>query len=225
MAIAYDAGSVTPSAWTNLGTSYNLSHTVAAGSNLALIVGIYHDETGDNCTGVTYNGTAMTRVTNKARFDGAQMGYIYSLVAPDSGTHNITASFSSSITYGMIAGNSYTGVNQTTVVEASQSDSQASGTATDSVTTLTDNAWIIGIAKGDSMSAGTNTTFRGGFTNTAITSDSNAAMTPTGSYGQSYSDETNWVVIVGSLKPATTGGGTVSAANTTTKMSLLGVGS
>lgn len=205
MAIAFDAQSnSTTTGYTNFGTSpKTLSHTVT-GSNTALLVWVFADD-GDRVTGVTYNGVSMTLIRKRARYDANQQMYLYALANPSTGANNISVSFTSTITNGMIAGVSYTGVHQTTPVEAYADDSQSSANASVSVTTLTDNAWIVGMlqAGGSTISAGSGTTLRGGATNSAISSDSNGAKTPTGSYSQAYSHSSNdWTCIVASLKPA-----------------------
>src|SRR5216684_143991 len=92
MAIAIDTTSHSNQ---NSGASLTWAHTVTAGSNMILDVGvkILNSET---CSGVTYNGVSLTQVSSKVQ--GAVTLYLFSLVAPATGAaHNIVASFSGSL--------------------------------------------------------------------------------------------------------------------------------
>lgn len=155
MAIAFDAASGSS---TNGTTSQSHSHT-CTGSNLGLVVGVTGDTTGngDNITGATYNGVAMTLVV-KAN-DAGRWLYLFYLNAPATGAHNIVVSASVSCYIG-IAAASYTGVSQSGQPEA---NAHASG-QTQTVTTIAANAWTVMAAKDESGSivAGASTTKRAG---------------------------------------------------------------
>lgn len=85
-------------------SSITLSHTCASGASI-LVVCLAANSSTDIFTGVTYNGVAMTRAIES---DVRKAGAIYYLVNPDSGTHNIVASISSSDGFG-VGGISLTG--------------------------------------------------------------------------------------------------------------------
>jgi prepilin-type N-terminal cleavage/methylation domain-containing protein len=96
-------------------SSMTVSHATGSGSDRLMLVGISYNNSGDETvTGVTYNGTALTQVGERNNLDDAQV-YIYSLVAPESGTHNVVINFSSALDEGAIAGvMTFTGVDQST---------------------------------------------------------------------------------------------------------------
>jgi hypothetical protein len=78
-----------------LGT-LTLSHTVAAGSNRILLVGTVTEEQGETpqITGVTYNGVAMTAVTNSEQAIGGVTwvrGQWWYLINPATGANNVVA--------------------------------------------------------------------------------------------------------------------------------------
>src|SRR3989344_3768207 len=70
------------------------SHTVGTGNDRILVVGVYIRGVSQSPTvsGITYNGTALTKVNDET--NGAVRVEQWYLLSPDSGTHNIVASFS-----------------------------------------------------------------------------------------------------------------------------------
>ena len=96
-------------------SSITVSHTTGSGSNRLMLVGIsYNNDDYETVTGVTYNGTSLTQVGTVNNSDDARV-CIYSLVAPDSGTHNVIINFSDALNDGAIAGVvTFTGVDQST---------------------------------------------------------------------------------------------------------------
>src|SRR5205809_294622 len=104
MPIAFDA--VVDGGLTNVTTTHSYAHT-CAGSDRLLLVAVLIGATADDVTGVTYNGVAMTRVGTIA--DSLRRVYLYELVGPASGTHNVVVSTGTNQL--IIAGSaSYTGV-------------------------------------------------------------------------------------------------------------------
>ena len=176
MAIAFDASS---GVWAGGVTSQTVSHT-CTGSDRCLVVNVVVDGT-DTCTGVTYNGVAMTQ-TGKVLAGSYRYIYVYTLLAPATGANNIVASISSS---GFLEVNaaSYTGVAQTGQPEATVTNSGSSGasTLTTTVTTLTDNAWAVMSVLGTAgaLAAGAGTTKRASSLVGGVF-DSGAAITPAG---------------------------------------------
>lgn len=91
--------------------SITWSHT-CTGVNLVLYVGVHEAYGVDNVSGVTYNGVAMTRVKDSFVATGC---YVYRLIAPATGAHDIVVTFSSTLDRGKAVGAvSVTGANQTT---------------------------------------------------------------------------------------------------------------
>lgn len=185
MAIALDATSNGTSA--NGATSVTVSHT-CTGSDRILIVGVI-DEQADTVTGVTYNGTSMTQAVKAANDLGQH--YLYYLIAPSTGTNNIVASRSGTSGKIGIGAISYTGAKQSGQPDATTSNNTNSGTtSTCSVTTTTDKSW--GVIMGSAniqVNASSNTTLRANFgnSNLQLIGDSNAQITPAGSYSMTVS--------------------------------------
>jgi prepilin-type N-terminal cleavage/methylation domain-containing protein len=112
--VSVDAvSSGTTAAYTD--TTMTVAHTTGSGSDRLMLVAIsYNNNDDETVTGVTYNGTALTQVGERNNGNDAQV-YIYILVAPDTGTHNVVINFSSALDEGAIAGvMTFTGVDQST---------------------------------------------------------------------------------------------------------------
>jgi len=176
MAIAFDATS-TGSA---NASSVTVAHTVT-GSNPFLFVVIR--DLDNLLTGVTYASVAMTQIGTTQGAGGNNVSLWY-LVNPATGTNNIVATKSAGVSNIRASGTSYTGVSQG-APEASTTGAGGAGTTfSQSVTTITDNAWVVwglGENTGSPPTAGANTTSR--ITDGAATAifDAGGAVTPAGS--------------------------------------------
>lgn len=160
------------------GPSRTWSHTVT-GSDTVLLVAphVISGSVGDVVTGVTYNGVALTRlVYNNTNYTS----YIYGILSPDLGTHDIVVSFSSSYQNRGLA-TSYTGVLQSGLPDAFNTGSATFSTQmTISLTTIADNSWtVISSNSNQGVNAGAGTTQRFISDQTFI-GDSNGAITPEG---------------------------------------------
>jgi len=180
MAIAFGASS--SSGFLNT-TTNNFSYTQAAGDNRLLIIYVYSGS--DVVTNVTFNGVGATFI-NKRLMTGAAAGqYInmWYLIAPDVTTANIVVTSSSNLS-GYVTGVSYTGVLQVSQPDVAGTNGSTSTTAlTTTLTTTVDNVWIMGYAYHNAtISAGTNTTLRGGSVASLQSFDTNAAQTPAGNH-------------------------------------------
>lgn len=204
MAIAYDT-SVTQQTSDGSGSTLTFSFTTT-GTNRYLLVGCLN--TGYptvTMTSVTYGGVAMTQIglVDVGNVSGTQVEYLYGLANPASGANNIVLTASGTCTIAAVAA-SYTGAQQTTALEASGTATGASGTGTKSITTITNNAWLVGHARGQSnASASTSTTFRPADNAGLAMMDSNADKTPAGSYSLNFttSGNNNWGILVASIAP------------------------
>lgn len=157
MAIAYDASS---SQYTgSSATSFTLSHT-CTGSNLGLTVSTRTYD-GNTITGVTYNASAMTEVGSAQAFaSGTDRHRAWIKVGPSTGANNIVVSLSAGLRCEIYA-LSLTGVKQSGQPDASSSTNGSSTSATNSVTTIADNSWVVCGTEGNGatgFSAGTNNT-------------------------------------------------------------------
>lgn len=177
-AIAFDASS---NGNANPGTSVTVSQT-CTGSNLLLLVHVGTNDTTDKVTGVTYNSVAMTRLDSKAAATTGFMGFVYYLINPATGTHNIVASRSDSnlITVDAV---SYTGVSQTGFPDSQANGTSASGNYAATTVVVANNCWIFAATRGNNgvsgITAGAGTTLRTGqFSNALVNADSNGTVSP-----------------------------------------------
>jgi hypothetical protein len=169
--------------------STHWSHVVTSTANRILFVGINKVAPAGNTStvSVVYNGVAMTKVNSVLDFDGTETYYLFYLLNPATGTHNVTATLSAAIGGNNWFGSasSYAGVAQTTPLDASSTAASASNNTTTLpmiLTTVAANAWMVGYARaGNVLVAGASTTLRAGYSGGQIKMwDSNMAL-PSGS--------------------------------------------
>lgn len=218
MAIAIDTsaslGNVTD---TSLTAAYTTS-----GSNRILFVAAFDFTTsGNQITGVTYNGVALTQIES-AQDDGSdQFVSFWYLVAPATGSNNIVISASSSVLiYGIAA--SYTGVDQLTPINVSGVATTASAASiSKSLTTTVDNTWTVAavMAPSGTYSAGAGTFLRQANASNTVIVDSNSAITPAGSTSltANISPNATNAMIMAAFNPV--GAGTTTSTSTTSTSS------
>lgn len=207
MAIAFDASSGGSSS----GTSTTVSHT-CSGTNLILFAYVF--ATSDICTGVTYDGTAMTLVTKVAVSTLNYEVYLFYLLTPSTGAHNIVASFSSGTGTKSVGGLSYRNVKQSGQPDASTTDTGTKVDSTCTLTTIADNTWSVLVGySNQGVSAGTNSTER--VTNASLginyawMGDSNGPKTPAGSFSMTANHsngDTGFIMASFAPAPDTVGG-------------------
>src|SRR5437773_247767 len=97
--------------------SLTWSHTVGAGTNRILIVGVSIVDGGATVTGVTYSGQALTLIGGQTAGASTDRIEMWRLLAPPVGTASIVVTLSAAkrIVGGAV---SYTGVDQTTPLGA-----------------------------------------------------------------------------------------------------------
>lgn len=202
MAIAYDSSANGGSTSTS---SLTFSHT-CTGSNLVLTVFIKIFNTSNVLTGVTYNGVAMTAASS-GQDAGSRWSYVYTLINPATGANNVNIT-TSSATYVGGTSQSYTGCRQTSQPDVVGTPLNTASTTVDTtLTTITDNSWLIGSYNGArAYTAGSGTTSRqfNGSPDQLYSFDSGGAKTPTGSYSllgtqSSGANSRNYII---SLAPA-----------------------
>lgn len=165
-------------------------------------------QSSQTVTGVTYNGVAMTQLNTMQGNTAAETLYLWGLAAPTTGTNNIVVSDSGAGTL-IVDASLYSGAQQTTAVEATSTNSGTNATsASVSVTTLTDNAWLVGYFRANSaeggFTAGSNTVIRtDAAEGTRQLADSGADQTPAGSHSlnATMALAANWEAMAFSLKP------------------------
>lgn len=132
-----------------VGTSLTLSHTVQSTyGNRALIVIAFTNTNlaaADFPTGITYAGTAMTRLGSASIDAGDETASLWYLVNPTTGANNVVASTSGSMGIWVIAMDYYF-VNQTTPVSDGQTNSgTATSTSMTAVTTTSGDLVVGGV--------------------------------------------------------------------------------
>lgn len=149
--IALDA--TTTSSDQGTASSYSWSHTTT-GANTGLVVCPNVRGTGAQASGITYGGIAMDKVTIITL--GTSNIQVFKKTTPSSGSNTVAVTLAAAPTNSISFAESYTGVDQTSLIEAS---STASGITTDtpsvSVTTLSNNAWVVDCGTWNNGSAGT----------------------------------------------------------------------
>lgn len=186
------------------GAALTFSFTTT-GTNRFLVVGDLVQSSA-TISSATYSAVTMTQAAtvSTANVASGETSYIHVLGAPASGANNVVLTPSASATVAAVA-SSYSGAQQTSVVEASNTATGTGNSGTASVTTITDNDWLVAYlrANGTISTAGANTTFRGTPGGLGM-SDSNAVQTPPGSFAQNFTatgGTGEWGMIVIALKP------------------------
>ena len=153
MAVNVDASS---SGSTADQASVTVSHTTA-GANRLMLVGITMNPSGESVSSVTYNGVNLTHVGTQE--DGAALARveIWSLVAPDTGTHDVVVNFTDLGHKGASVGvMTFTGVDQTTALGAFSGNSGLSASASTTVASATDDLvfGVVAVEKGTAVTPG-----------------------------------------------------------------------
>ena len=117
---------------------YSWSHTTS-GTNRGLIVNVSIFATG-SVTGITYNGVAMTSV--RADANGAYRNEVWKLANPALGANTVEVTLSVSLT-SIANASSWTGVDQTDIVEANAGANGSGTDATVDVTTVSNNTYVV----------------------------------------------------------------------------------
>lgn len=193
MAIVKDAistGSISAS-------SLTISHVISSGDNRLLVVGILGGSS-DIITGVTYNGVAMTRVN--VSNNGNSTAYLYYLLNPASGTHDIVISSSTS-TFLAADAVSYTGVNQDVPTATVTNTSSTTNFCFDNITPPNDNSIHVGAFASDTfaISSMTNGTLIG----TVLGESLPLLITPAGLHQlvANSSGTQNWATVGAAFAP------------------------
>lgn len=163
-------------------TSLTYAHTCTGSNRILWIQACNTNSATFTITGITYAGVAMTKAGTEQKAGASNTwSSLWYLVAPTIGTNNIVVTSSGSTDL-LALSSSYTGARQSGVPDAYTSSSGSGDPYTQSITTVTDNSWILaGFATQRSQAAGASTTFRYNVSGYVI-ADSNGPKSPTGSY-------------------------------------------
>lgn len=217
MAIALDAQAGLIENGFQAGATESWSHT-CTGSDRLLVVSVmlWQDVAGTGTiSGITYNGVAMTKaqgVTN-----GAMRAEIWYLANPASGANNVSATIVGATDDRKFRSVSYTGVDQASPLDASNSASAGTGNPSVAVTTIADNCWVQdAVAKfgtGVATVGGGQTAVMNDVTGNTLGAGSyEGSKTPAGSVTMDWTQASanDWVSVAMSFKPSTSSGVTTS---------------
>ena len=184
---------------TNVNSVSWLHTATSTGVNTILVVGAVSRDSTDAdrpVVSVTYDGIALTKV----RQDDEPVNNVYSslwyLVHPPSGTHTVTANYAAPVTEAFGTALSFTGVDQTAPIDVHAGYTQSGGTtSTKTVTTTSDNAWVLGIQYAGAGSSATPTSGQAqrlnqqvsiGRTTDRVIVTTKGPLSPTGTTAMSY---------------------------------------
>lgn len=209
MAIARDA-----SGQIALGASPRAQNHTCTGSDRILFVGT--KGASGYSTGTTYNGVSMTRIADVQSGVGEYHLSLFYLIAPSTGTNSVSTTVASG-NIGFTS-SSYTGANQTTQPDVSTSNTGSGTSLTTSVTTVTNNAWLVGYfsSAANTLTQSTGTNFVQTQANNVALGDSNGSVGTAGSYSMAVtSGSGTFAAIVAGIRDA-------AASSTTVKSYLNG---
>lgn len=207
------------------GTTLNVSLTVGSGSDRRIVCGIRaNDGTPNAITSANYGAATGTMVAERRGDTGGDDRFVsmWQIANPATGTANVVISAGSS-TFMLAVCAAYSGMG---AAEANGGDDHGSMDTIDaSVTTTTDNAWVVGV-QGNNVgdpSAGTSTTERVSSASGAGLYDSGGVVTPPGSRTLTVTNHAaaKQVLIVAAFPPTGGGGGGGDPAR---GLTTLGVG-
>ena len=191
---------------TGNGSSITVSHTTA-GTNRLMLVGIsgWTFLGTPVVSGVTYNSVALSLVGSQG--SASFKMWIYGLVAPDTGTHDVVVTFSTAPNNGGVVGvETFTGVNQSTPLGTFGSASGNGTTATVDVSSATGELVFDTLGSRWTVTAGAGQTQRWNASSSFTTGSGSTepgATTVTMSWGISQTDD--WAIGAVPIKPAPTG--------------------
>ena len=137
--IAFDAASEYTGTDTGQ-TSLTWSHTTAGSDRILIVSAQFYTSDGDDVSGVTYDGVAMTEIRTDA-VASVQHNSLWYLLAPATGANDIVVTFTGSTNFVGGGAVSLTGVNQSSPIDTSGSAEDASV----ELTTTAENTWIFGV--------------------------------------------------------------------------------
>jgi hypothetical protein len=218
MAIAFD--NVGSGANIAGNSTWNWSHT-CAGSNLILVVGIGIVDTNGTpalVSTITYGAQNFVKIRRDAN-GNANFSELWYLIAPLTGANTITVQLSAVPAQSAGGGSiSLTGVAQSNPIDAQNTANGVGTSASGTVTTVTNNAWIIDVVNDNANDMATATAGGSQLKRYAI-SESGAsrstfgstrgAVTPTGATTMTWTGITagQWGQSLVAVKPVGAGGG------------------
>ena len=205
MPLAFDASSSVYQASTV--ASQDLTHTCTGSDRVLVVFTRTYDGTG--VTGVTYNGVSLTQ-NGGSQTLGSDSIRAWVLHAPASGANTITATISPNRRIEIYAV-SLTGASQSSTADATAYATGSSTSATGSVTTVEDNAWVVANTGSNGASglpaSGTNCTATAGISGRG-SAGYGGPRTPAGSFTQAltWSGAGSWSFFQIAIAPSLASG-------------------
>lgn len=169
------------------------------------IVYVWCFSTGGTMTSIAYNGVPMSLADSATN---GYIGWLYYLTGPATGTHQV-AILNGTAVYLTAVAVSYSGAAASGQPEDHNIASGFSAALSCAVTTVTDNAWLVGgaFAQGSAIGGGTGTTLRQVSDGSTGIIDSNAGIHPAGSASLvATCGGDQMAMVVSAMKPAGGGG-------------------
>lgn len=153
---------------------------ITTGTDPILLVYCWVNNGSDTVTSITYNGDNLTKLNTVQSYNGAgNRGYLYYILNPDLGTHNVVLDVVGSDTTACVS-SSYTGVDQSEPFDGINYDagSGSYNNFTIGTTTARTGTWLVSGQNGldGNCTAGTDTTMRE--TTNPTLGDSNMGLSP-----------------------------------------------
>jgi len=197
-------------------STFTWTHTVGGGGEKVIYFGIsIHDGSGVTVSSASYNSVALTKLRHDGASDATRARTeIWYLVAPDAGANTCSVTLSGTPGDASAGSISFTNVNQSTPndVSGGAGGIGTSTAASQSITTVTDNAWTFAVLK-----VHNNNTITIGAAQTQLWNDafgavngqaaggrSSTAVTPAGSKTMNWTlnPSDDWALSVAAIRPA-----------------------
>lgn len=184
-------------------TTLDVSYNAVGGTNHGMVCMAFTNAGSDVMTGVSFNGANATKI-GSWNTTGGQWLSMWRIEGYTAANTNVVFTTSSATdAEGHII--EYTGVDQINMSDVTPTQNAGTGNLVASLTTTTDNSWLVSMARNSTwgpMTASTGTTLRN--TGAIFSSgDSNGAKTPTGSYSMQWNAVSgNSYIYLAVVKPA-----------------------
>jgi len=195
------------------GTSWTYSHTCSGEDRILLVAGRGGGNSGDRVSTITYNGKNLTRIGNSfAIGSSSEMSTLWYIINPDSGSHNVVITLSSS-DYSKWGSVSYTGVDQDNPINVSNTNSvQNSNSVSVSGMVTKDNSWLVGSVKNSihQLFAGTGTILTSNLGNEGSRMSDSNGVVASGSRSLAYTSSDagdDWGMVLCAIAPVPIPGG------------------
>ena len=204
MAIAID--STQTFGLTGNAVTHNITFNNAAGGLLVVGFACLRNVAGDSVSGITYNGVSLTKIAHRNGTANNRTANMWYLLNPATGSNTLAITLAASE---RVAGAvvSYTGHDTTTPIDVSNTDVSSGTSIVMNVTTVTDNAVLLGVNNENRgvSTLGTNTTSVFNSAGNAQVLRSTNPISPAGATTLSYtalSSDPGAPYVIAAIRPA-----------------------